>query len=286
LRHARDPFPIARLRRIGTNLRCALGGKVTGMEGFMDRVRSAGRGLLGTWVKIASLETVELLGHAGFDFVVIDMEHAPLALDRVYELIFASQRMGMAALVRLPDQLGTPVQPLLDAGADGLLVPRVTSTEVAAAITARMVFAPAGERGLGFTSRAGRWSLMSLPEYLRRGDEQCLRMIQLEDWATLEAAARFAALKHVNGLFVGLGDLFLSSGRAASSPEVQALVGSVLKVTKEAGVLSGIAVGTPAEARQYLEMGYSLVMVSNDATLFGRAAAEMVRASRVEKAPG
>lgn len=249
-------------------------------EGFMDRVRSAGRGLLGTWVKIPALETVELLGHAGFDFVVIDLEHAPLALDRAYDLIFAAQRMGMAALVRLPDQLGSPVQPLLDAGADGLLVPRVTSTEVAAAITARMVFAPGGERGLGFTSRAGRWGLMQLPDYLKRGDEQCLRMVQLEDWATLEAAAEFASLKHVNGIFVGLGDLFLSSGRPASSPEVQALVGKVLKATKDAGILSGIAAGAPAEARQYLEMGYSLVMVSNDATLFGKAAAEMVRASR------
>ncbi|HXC60844.1 MAG TPA: aldolase/citrate lyase family protein [Steroidobacteraceae bacterium] len=249
-------------------------------EGFMDRVRSAGRGLLGTWVKIPAFETVELLAHAGFDFVVLDMEHSPLALDRVYELVFATQRMGMAALVRLPDQLGTPVQPLLDAGADGLLVPRVTSTEVAAAITARMVFAPGGERGLGFTSRAGRWALMPLPDYLKRGDEQCLRMIQLEDWATLQAAAQFAQLKHVNGLFVGLGDLFLSSGKAASTPEVQGLVASVLQATKDAGKLSGIAAGTPAEARQYLAMGYSLVMVSNDATLFGKAAAELVRASR------
>jgi 2-keto-3-deoxy-L-rhamnonate aldolase RhmA len=172
------------------------------------------------------------------------------------------------------------VQPLLDAGADGLLVPRITSTDVAAAITARMVFSPVGERGLGFTSRAGRWSLMPLPEYLERGDKQCLRMIQLEDWKTLEAAQQFAALKHVNGLFVGLGDLFLSSGKPANAPEVQALVGKVLKATQEAGKLSGIAAGTPVEAKSYLAMGYSLVMVSNDATLFGKAAAEMVRASR------
>jgi 2-dehydro-3-deoxyglucarate aldolase/4-hydroxy-2-oxoheptanedioate aldolase len=143
-----------------------------------------------------------------------------------------------------------------------------------------MVFAPAGERGLGFTSRAGRWSLMPLPDYLARGDQQCLRMIQLEDWATLEAASQFAALKHVNGLFVGLGDLFLSSGKPGSAPEVQALVGKVLKATQQAGILSGIAAGTPAEAKGYLAMGYSLVMVSNDATLFGKAAAETVRASR------
>jgi len=250
------------------------------IDGFMDRVRSAGRGLLGTWVKIPAFETVELLAHAGFDFVVLDLEHSPMALDRTYELIFATQRMGMAALVRLPDSLGTPVQPLLDAGADGLLVPRVTSLETAASIAARMVFAPAGERGLGFTSRAGRWSLMALPDYLKRGDEQCLRMIQLEDWKSLEAAASFAAVKHVNGLFIGTGDLFLSSGKLAGSPEVQELIAGMLAATKSAGVLSGIAAGTPAEAQAYLKMGYSLVMVSNDATLFGRAAAELVRASR------
>jgi 2-keto-3-deoxy-L-rhamnonate aldolase RhmA len=249
-------------------------------EGFMYRARAAGKGLLGTWVKIPAFETVEMLGHAGFDFVVLDMEHSPLALDRTYELIFAAQRMGMAALVRLPDHLGTAVQPLLDAGADGLLVPRITSTQAAAAITARMVFAPAGERGLGFTSRAGRWSLMALPDYLKRGDEQCLRMIQLEDWASLEAAAEFAALTHVNGLFVGTGDLFLSSGKPPGSPEVQALLRKVLEATRAAGKLSGVAASTPAEAQSCLSMGFSLVMVSNDATLFGRAAAEIVRASR------
>jgi 2-dehydro-3-deoxyglucarate aldolase/4-hydroxy-2-oxoheptanedioate aldolase len=249
-------------------------------QGFVDRARSASGGLLGTWVKIPAFETVEMLAHAGFDFVVLDMEHSPLSLDRTYELIFAAQRMGMAALVRLPDHLGTAVQPLLDAGADGLLVPRVTSPETAAAIAARMVFAPAGERGLGFTSRAGRWSMMPLPDYLRRGDEQCLRMIQLEDWASLEAVGRFASLSQVNGLFVGTGDLFLSSGKPAGSPEVQALLRQVLEATGAAGKLSGVAASTPAEAQTYLAMGFSLVMVSNDATLFGRAAAEIVRASR------
>ncbi len=84
----------------------------------------------------------------------------------------------------------------------------------------------------------------------------------------------------MNGLFVGLGDLYLSSGKAANTPEVQGLVHSVLEATRTANILSGIAASTPAEARQYLAMGYTLVMVSNDATLFGRAAADMVRATR------
>jgi len=249
------------------------------MDKFIDTVRTAPRGLIGTWVKIPSLETVELLGHAGFEFVVIDMEHAPHALNRAYELIFAAQAMGMAALVRLSDHSGSTIQPLLDGGADGLLIPRVTGLDVAEGLTRRMIFGPKGERGLGFTSRAGRWGLGSLPDYLARGDSQCLRMIQLEDWATLEDAASFAALEHVNGIFIGHGDLFLSSGRAPSSPEVKQLTARMLQAAKNAGVLSGVAAGSPAEARGYLDMGFSLVMVSNDTTLFGRAAADAVRAT-------
>ncbi|MES2698705.1 MAG: aldolase/citrate lyase family protein [Pseudomonadota bacterium] len=249
------------------------------MQHLADRIRQAPRGLLGTWVKIPSLETVELLGHAGFDFVVIDMEHAPHAPDMAYRLVFAAQAMGMAALVRLPDHTGALIQPLLDGGADGLLVPRMTSVAVADEITRRMVFAPAGERGLGLTSRAGRWGLGDMPGYLARGDDQCLRMVQLEYWASLEAAADFAALPHVNGIFIGHGDLFLSSGKAPSDPAVKALTARVLQASKDAGVFSGAAAGSPAEAQDYLAQGFSLVMVSNDTTLFGKAAAEAVRQS-------
>ena len=250
------------------------------MDGFMTRYAAAGRGLIGTWVKIPSLETVELLAHAGFDFVVIDMEHAPHSMELMYRLTFAAQAMGMAAFVRLPDRSDANVQRVLDAGSDGLLVPRVTSLAQARAISAAMVFSPEGERGLGATSRAGRWGLVPVTDYVRRGNDECLRMIQLEDWDTLHQAADYAALPHVNGIFVGLGDLFLSSGRPASDPEVDALAADVARIAKENGILSGIAASGPQDGRRYLEMGYSLVMIGNDATLFGRAAAAAVAATR------
>ncbi len=242
------------------------------MKKFISSFSGRSRGVLGTWVKIPSFETVELLGHAGFDFVVIDMEHAPHSMDLVYRLIFAAQASGMAALVRLPDRGGAEIQRLLDSGADGLLVPRIDGPETARQITRQMVFSPRGERGLGATSRAGRWGLMPMSDYIARGDDECLRMVQLEDWNTLHAAVDYLALPDVNGVFVGLGDLFLSSGKPSSAPDVQALVETVGKAATAAGKLSGIAAGSPQEARRYLDIGYSMVMVSNDATLFGRAA--------------
>jgi 4-hydroxy-2-oxoheptanedioate aldolase len=138
-----------------------------------------------------------------------------------------------------------------------------------------MVFAPAGERGLGATSRAGRWGMMTVADYVARGNAG-LRMIQLEAWDVLQDAASYLALEHVGGVFVGLGDLFLSSGRRPDDPETRAMVARVAEQARAAGKLSGIAAGTAAEARTYLELGYSHVMVSNDATIFARGAATIV----------
>lgn len=247
------------------------------MANFMNKLKNRDRGLLGTWAKIASLELIEMLGHAGFDFVVVDLEHAPLTVETAYPMIFAAQAMGMGALVRLSDRQGSQIQRLLDGGADGLLVPHVADLETAHHITRSMVFAPEGTRGLGATSRAGRWGTIPVEDYVRAGNEQCLRMVQLEDWDVMHHAPDYLALAHVGGVFVGLGDLFLSSGRTPQEPETLQMVEDVLSAAKSAGKAAGIAASTPEEGRIYLDMGYTLVMVSNDATMFAKAAQSIVR---------
>ena len=249
------------------------------MANFMDRLARRDRGMLGTWAKIASLEMIELLGHAGFDFVVVDLEHAPLTVETAYPMIFAAQAMGMGALVRLSDRQGSQIQRLLDGGADGLLVPHAADLDTADRITRSMVFAPKGTRGLGATSRAGRWGTIPVADYVRAGDEQCLRMLQLEEWDVMGRAADYLALPHVGGVFVGLGDLFLSTGRTPDQPETVQMVEAVLAAAKRAGKASGIAASTAEEGRRYLDMGYSLVMVSNDTTIFAKAAKAIVTAT-------
>ncbi|WP_428410413.1 HpcH/HpaI aldolase family protein [Hyphococcus sp.] len=252
------------------------------MKQFLDFCAERGGGLLGTWLKIPSLATVEMLGRAGFDFLVIDMEHAPHSLDQVYDFIFATQACGMAAVVRLPDHTGAEIQRLLDAGADGLLAPRITSPQTAERLTRQMVFSPKGERGLGTTSRAGSWGMAPMQDYLRRGDEQCLRMVQLEDWDALAAVDEYLSVPTVNGVFIGHGDLYLSSGKPSSDPEVRDVTKLVAQKAKATGKLSGAAAATPEDAQLYLAMGYSLVMVSNDATIFANAAAAAVAQARAK----
>jgi 2-keto-3-deoxy-L-rhamnonate aldolase RhmA len=250
------------------------------MTSFLDRVGAPGACLFGTWVKIPSLEMIELLAHAGFDFVVIDLEHAPHTFESCYRSIVGAQGFGMAALVRLPDSGGGDVQRVLDSGADGVLVPRVRSVPEAEAATGSMLFAPRGSRGLGITSRAGRWGLDSVATYVARGDAETLRAMQLEDPDALRDAAAIIAVEGVNAVFVGLGDLALVTGRPATHPETEALVDGLLAAARMAGVPCGTAVADAAAAKRARDRGFAFVMISNDATLFGRAAADLMRSVR------
>lgn len=231
--------------------------------------------MFGTWVKLPTLETVELLGHAGFDFIVVDMEHAPLTLESAYRAIVTAQAMGMGALVRVPDRSDSHLQRLLDSGADGILVPRVTDAATCRAAIDAMRFSPTGVRGMGSTSRAGRWGLDSTAEYLERGTTGIVRGVQVEDQEGLRGIDDILAVEGLSALFIGTGDLSLSSGLPATHPDNEALISGALASCANRGIPCGTAVGEASAARAAAERGFGFVMVSNDATMFGKAARDL-----------
>jgi 2-keto-3-deoxy-L-rhamnonate aldolase RhmA len=236
--------------------------------------------MFGTWVKLPALETVELLAHAGFDYIVVDLEHSPLTTESAYRASVVAQAMGVGALVRVPQAAVADAQRLLDAGVDGILVPQVADRAAASAAVGPMLFEPRGTRGMGLTSRAGRWGLDSVAAYLQRGNENQLRVVQLEDMAALADCDQIVGVDGVDGVFIGLGDLSLSSGRPADDAEIQALLDRVLTSCAEAGLPCGTAVGDADAAKRYAARGFDFVMVSNDTSLFARAAADLGAALR------
>lgn len=248
--------------------------------GFARRLRESDRFLFGTWVKIPSLETVEILADAGFDFIVIDQEHSPLTLDAAYAATVVAQGVGLSVLVRVPDRSGSHLQRLLDAGVDGILVPRVVGQAMTEASVRQMIFSPEGERGIGITARAGRWGGLPRDEYLRFGDDEVMRAVQLEDRKSLEAADEILATPGLNGVFLGMGDLQLSTGLPESDELIQEIVTTFLAAASRHGVPAGTAVQTADEACRAAARGYSYVMVSNDTSLIRIAAAGLVNGIR------
>jgi len=245
---------------------------------FTRRLREARRCLIGTWVKIPSLETVEILAQAGFDYVVIDQEHAPLDFSAAYGAAVVAQGCGMSALVRVPDGSGSHYQRLLDAGVDGILVPHVSGAREAAEAVARMTFPPHGERGMGLTSRAGRWGRLPAADYVARGAD-VFRGVQLEDLASLDDAEAIVSTPGLGGVFVGMGDLRLSTGLTAEDPGLRDRVDRVLALAAAAGMPIGTAIGTPAEFRAAAARGFTYVMVANDTGMLATESARLVRES-------
>jgi 2-keto-3-deoxy-L-rhamnonate aldolase RhmA len=244
---------------------------------------SGGRAPLGTWLKMGAAEPVEIMAFAGFDFVVIDLEHAPLDLQTAYRLVNAAAALGMAPLVRVPDKTPSTIQKILDAGARGILVPHVDTVEQAAEVGRATRFPPDGIRGAGGTSRAGLWGLRPTPEYLASGDD-VLCIPQLESVEAVEAVEEILALPSIDAVFVGAADLSMSMGTTPADPAVGALIDRAVTAANAAGKKCGLAFGNvPDRAAQAVAAGCSFVVLNNDTSMLAEAARDLVRTFREQE---
>jgi 2-keto-3-deoxy-L-rhamnonate aldolase RhmA len=235
---------------------------------------------LGSWIKMTGSESVEIAAGAGFDFVVIDLEHSMLSMSDAYRHIVVAAGRGMVPLVRIPSHDHGIVQRVLDAGAGGVLVPHVDTVEQAEAVVRMVRFPGAGTRGSGGTSRAGGWGLGSREEYLRFGNERALCIPQLESEEALRNASGILAVKGVDAVLIGAADLALSMGVQAGEPAHADLVRSGLKAAQAAGRPCGAAVGSATAAADAIARGFGFVVAGNDTTLLARAATTLVEQIR------
>jgi 2-keto-3-deoxy-L-rhamnonate aldolase RhmA len=250
----------------------------------MARVRDGiNGGTLGTWIKLSSPESVEIMAYAGFDFVVIDLEHTTLDLGAASTHIAMARALGVYPLVRVPDHGLSVIQRVLDAGAAGVVVPHLDTVEQARAVVRATCFPPRGDRGSGGTSRAGRWGLLPRADYLAYGT---LCVVQLESEVAIRNAREILALDGIGAAFVGTADLSMSMGVAAGGDEVDRLATSALAAAAAAGVPIGTASATIDQARAALARGYDYVVVSNDTSILasgGRAIVNALKAPVAER---
>lgn len=240
---------------------------------------SLGQGHIGTWIKLPAIESAQIAAHAGFDFVVIDQEHAPLDVRTVYELVTVASALGTTPLVRVAAASAPQIQRLLDGGAAGILVPHVDTVEQARAVAAAVRFPPHGKRGAGGTSRTGHWGLRSRDSYLGSADS-ALCVPQIESSEAVDNAAGIASVEGVDALFVGAADLGLDIGEPPGSDRVTQLCARVLDAAHEAGIPCGAATATPEAAGRLLAQGFDSVVVGNDTSMLAEAAVSTVRALR------
>lgn len=239
---------------------------------------AAGEAQIGLWHALASPYAAELCAGAGFDWLVIDGEHAPNDIPMILSSLQAVAAYPVEPVVRPPVGETALIKQLLDIGARSLLIPMVESATQAAALVAATRYPPDGTRGVGAAiGRASRWT--------RRGGynaqaaaEICL-LLQVETVRGLEAIDAIAATPGVDGVFIGPSDLAASMGHLGDNghPEVQRAIEDGIARILAAGRAPGILTGDETEARRYLSLGARFVAVGADILLLVREVDALAR---------
>jgi 4-hydroxy-2-oxoheptanedioate aldolase len=234
---------------------------------FKDRLCAPESRLLGMFVKFPTMETIEILASAGLDFVIIDMEHAPLSIDVVYRMVVTAELAGMAALVRLRGHEPATANMFFDAGASGVLIPHCSPYETARELITDMLFPPHGRRGAGGGGRATRWGIDGPDEYRRGGESGVVRVPMIEDPEAVEDIERILDIPGVDAVFIGQGDLTQTLGDRAAA---QKLVDRALVACVARGIPAcTTAYGDDVSSR--LDQGFKWLAVANDTGLFTTA---------------
>jgi 4-hydroxy-2-oxoheptanedioate aldolase len=246
---------------------------------FRKAVADTVRPLLGMWIKLPALTTVEVLAGSGLNFLIVDLEHSYLGLDWLHTVCAVSQPRGVHVLVRVPDTSGREMSRILDTGVDGVIIPRVRSVEDVRRVVSATRFRD-GDRGIGITSRAGDWGLAEVDDYLRKGDQSMMRCIQFETRESFVDLDRMLDVPHLGAAFFGPADFAFALGEPVGSPRVNGESARLVSAALERGIACGTAVATIPAVAAAARAGYRFIAVSTDVTLFARAAEEHVAAAR------
>ena len=240
-------------------------------KSFRDRFL-AGEHLVGTFLKIPTSHPAELIGSLGFEFVIIDEEHAPWDRITIDQALLGARAAGTAGFVRVSEPTHARILACLDDGATGVLVPHVNSAAKAREMAAAFRYRN-GKRGFSNTTRAGSFGGIGLWDHVARGDAEATFIAMIEDPEALDELDAIMAVEGLDGVFVGRGDLTVAMGAAAmDAPEIIEACSRIMAAAKKAGKPVAIMAATPEEASRYREMGATAFIVSTDQS-FLRAAA-------------
>lgn len=226
----------------------------------------------GSWLGVADPYMAELVGRAGFDWLLVDGEHAPNDIRSLMAQLQVLEGLGPDLVVRLPMGEDWLIKQALDIGAQTLMIPMVETGEQAAHLVRAMRYAPLGIRGMGAAlARASQFS--GITDYVATANDQMCLIVQVETSKGVDNLDDILAVDGVDGVFVGPADLSADMGYPGNpdAPQVQAVIADILRRSRAAGKGAGILSTEDAQTSTHIESGANFVAVGIDVTLFAAA---------------
>ncbi|MFL6621153.1 MAG: HpcH/HpaI aldolase family protein [Sulfurifustis sp.] len=241
------------------------------------RALREGRTQIGLWASLASHYSAEIIAGAGFDWILLDTEHAPNDLESLLAQLQAVAAYPTTPIVRVPWNDMVTIKRVLDIGAQSLLIPYVSSAEEARAAVSYTRYPPQGVRGLAGVTRASRFG--RIKDYATRASEEICVLVQAETRQAIDNLEAIAAVDGVDGIFIGPADLHASLGYPGelAHPKVKPIIDESIRRIRKAGKAPGILTSSEADAKHWLGCGAQFVAVGADLGLLARGA-ETLRA--------
>jgi 2-dehydro-3-deoxyglucarate aldolase len=230
-----------------------------------SRLRS-GQLTIGSWLSFGFPPLCEIMAAAGFDWLVVDMEHTAIGVAEAHQLIQVISLAGVVPLVRVPVNDPVPVKQVLDAGSHGVLVPQVNDLAAAKRAARSVYYPPRGERGAGL-ARAQRYGL-GFGAYRDWAEKESILIVQIEHVRAVEHLEAMLALEEVDGFIVGPYDLSASAGAPGDweHPDVAAALSEISRIVRSGTKPGGFHVvhSDHGELQRRIDEGYTFIAYGDD----------------------
>lgn len=242
------------------------------------RSMSSGESQFGAFLGLPGSSVAEIIAAAGFDWLLIDHEHAPFELSDILAHLQVIAPYDVAPIVRPVDHNPALLKKFLDIGVQSFLVPMVDTPEQARSIVRSLRYPPAGTRGLGASlARAAGWGQVT--DYLHKANDEICLLVQVETTEALHNLPQILQVEGVDGVFIGPSDLSASMGHVGdpAHPEVVTAISAGLESIAAAGKYAGVLCLDPSLVETYRASGANFIAVGVDTMILGQGARSLVQ---------
>lgn len=232
-----------------------------------------GEVIFGSFFKLNSPSMVEMMGFAGFDFIIVDREHSSFTHPNVENIIRAADGVGLASVIRVPSASEEHLLHALDAGAGGVQIPGLSSVAEVKEALAYTKYYPEGKRGLSFAQRAARYGFEETNAYVSSSNADTLTVVHIENETMANQIEELCQIPQIDVLFVGPADLSQSLGKPGqlNDLEVVAVIENVFRVAAHYNKCVGIYIGSQAALEKYVKLGAKYIAWQSDVAILASA---------------
>jgi len=237
----------------------------------------AGQSAIGTMVvEIRQASVMQLLANAGFDFVIIDNEHGPFSIETIADLCRSARQVGLTPIVRVADWSYPDLAQPLDAGAQGLMIPRITNAEQVRKIVKMVKYPPAGRRGSAQARGYTAFKTGSVSEVMAAVNEETLLVIQVETREATQNLDEIAGVEGVDVLLVGPNDLSIALGVPGKmdDPFFVETIQQVIKTCNAHRVFPALHINDVGLAVRWAQQGMRMISISSEIGFIVKAGSE------------